>query len=269
MTPSPSSPRTYKAPAALIGAALALTVMAPTQAVARQDPRAASWTLKWNPEANRDGLDAFEGIEDDRADSHSGVKHIYTQGNNFRFDMHNRDRDGSDRQRNEVKGMRQPAGGSYLVMRNGETWRFTWRLFIPNSLKSTTTFTHIMQMKAPGSGGPIVVQSLRRVNGEQTIELQAALTGTIVGRTDLEPLHDKWIDIDFEMKIGNAPDGRIRWIVRDGSRTVIDASKSGLDTWLEDRVRPKWGIYRSINDTSGSLRDSYMLTTNMRGYQWQ
>jgi hypothetical protein len=41
-----------------------------------------------------------------------------------------------------------------------------------------------------------------------------------------------------------------------------------VDTWLFDRVRPKWGIYRSIRDTSGSLEDTYLLITKLRAYQW-
>ncbi|WP_222853704.1 hypothetical protein [Fodinicola acaciae] len=48
---------------------------------------------------------------------------------------------------------------------------------------------------------------------------------------------------------------------------MVDASKTGVDTFLEDRVRPKWGIYRSLGDTSGSLQNCYLLLTNMRGYQ--
>jgi chitin-binding protein len=48
---------------------------------------------------------------------------------------------------------------------------------------------------------------------------------------------------------------------------VIDKSRTGVDTFLADRVRPKWGIYRSLGDTSGSLQDTYLLLTDLRGYQ--
>lgn len=229
---------------------------------------AVTWTQKWAPSASEVGLKAFETVEDDRANSHpAGKPHIFVQGDDFRFTMHTVDRDTSpDRQRQEVTGMRN--GSSYLEWHRGEIWRTTYSMYIPSSLKATTTFTHIMQMKQPGTGtGPIVVQSLRRVNGKETIELQVATSGTLVGRTDLAPLHDRWIDVDFQITIGDGKAGAVRWILKNGGSTVIDASKTGVDTFLADRVRPKWGIYRSLGDTSGSLQNCYLLLTNMRGYQ--
>ncbi|WP_406442969.1 polysaccharide lyase [Streptomyces sp. NBC_00631] len=249
--------------AALAGAATAAVGLPATAA------HAASWQLKWQPSASGDGLRAFETVEDDRADSHpAGQPHIYATGDNWRFNMHMVDRDTStDRQRQEVTGLRT-SSSSYLKWNEGQTWRVTYSMYIPSSLKATTTFTHIMQMKQPGTGtSPIVVQSLRRVNGKQTIELKLAVDDILVGRTDLDPLHDKWTDVDFQIKVGNGSAGSVRWILKSGGATVIDASKTGVDTFLADRVRPKWGIYRSLGDTSGSLQDTYLLLTNLRGYQ--
>jgi hypothetical protein len=246
-------------------AALALTTgllpLAPAQA-------APTWELRWSPVPSQTGLRAFETIEDDRAKSHqAAAPHIKTVGDTFRFDMHMVDRDSStDRQRHEVTGMRN--GSSYLEWRLGETWRVTYSMYIPSSLKATTSFTHIMQTKQPGSGtSPITVTSLRRVNGKQTIEHKVFDSNTLVGRTDLEPLQNKWIDVEYEIKIGNGTAGSVRWVIRSGGTTVIDATKTGVDTFLADRVRPKWGIYRSLGDTSGSLQDTYLLLRNMRGYR--
>ncbi|MCC5476356.1 polysaccharide lyase [Streptomyces barringtoniae] len=249
--------------AALGGAVTAATGLPATEA------HAASWQLKWSPSARSDGLGAFETVEDDRAHSHpAGHPHIFATGDNWRFNMHTVDRDTStDRQRQEVTGLRTGAG-SYLRWTEGQTWRLTYSMYIPSTLKATTTFTHIMQMKQPGAGtSPIVVQSLRRLNGVQTIELRLAIGDILVGRTNLDPLHDKWTDVDFQIKIGNGSAGSVRWILKNGSTTVVDKSRSGVDTFLADRVRPKWGIYRSLGDTSGSLQDTYLLLTNLRGYQ--
>lgn len=249
--------------AALGGAAAAVTGLPATAA------HAASWQLKWSPSARTDGLGAFETVEDDRAHSHpAGHPHIHATGDNWRFDIHTVDRDTStDRQRQEVTGLRTGAD-SYLKWTEGQTWRVTYSMYIPSTLKATTTFTHIMQMKQPGTGtSPIVVQSLRRVNGKQAIELRLAIDDILVGRTNLDPLHDKWTDVDFQIKVGNGSAGSVRWILKSGSTTVIDKSRSGVDTFLADRVRPKWGIYRSLGDTSGSLQNTYLLLTNLRGYQ--
>ncbi|KKD06406.1 heparin lyase I family protein [Streptomyces sp. WM6386] len=250
---------------AAFGGAAAATVGLPASTA-----HAASWQLKWSPSASSDGLGAFETIEDDRADSHtSAAPHIYATGNNWRFTMHTVDRDTStDRQRHEVTGLRNGSGSNYLKWTEGQTWRVTYSMYIPSSLKATTSFTHIMQMKQPGTGSsPVVVQSLRRVNGVQTIELKQFTDDILIGRTELEPLHDSWIDVDFQIKVGNGSAGSLRWILKNGSTTVIDKSRTGIDTFLADRVRPKWGIYRSLGDTSGSLQNCYLLLSNMRGYQ--
>jgi hypothetical protein len=258
--------------ATMLGAWAAPAVAAPAWAADAQAGTgpgpAPRWRLRWAPQPCRDGLAAFEHVEDDRANSHpEGQPHIVVEDDHYRFTMHTVDRDTStDRQRQEVRGML--ASGRTLSLLQGETWRFTYSMFIPDTLKSTTTFTHIMQMKAPGTGtGPIVVQSLRRYGAVQKIELKIPDSNTLVGAVDLEPLQNHWIDVEFEIGIGEAPDGWVRWVIRDGAATVIDTTTTGVDTWLVDRVRPKWGIYRSLGDTSGSLQDTYMLIRDPRAYQ--
>ncbi|MEI5097576.1 Tat pathway signal sequence domain protein [Streptomyces sp. PmtG] len=256
---------------ALLGAALGAGAGAAATAAglpAAAAAPAAAWQLRWSPSARAVGTRAFETLEDDRAGSHPAAKpHIRAEGDSFRFDIHTVDRDTStDRQRQEVTGCRD--GDTFLKWREGETWRLTYRMYLPSSLKATTTFTHIMQMKQPGTGSaPLVVQSLRRVGGAQTIELKVFEQDVLVGRTDLEPLHDRWTDVDFQITIGDGAAGSVRWILKSGGTTVIDRAKSGVDTFLADRVRPKWGIYRSLGDTSGSLKDTYLLLTDLRAYQ--
>jgi hypothetical protein len=228
---------------------------------------AATWQLRWAPEASTHGLAAFEGVEDDRANSHpAGQPHIFVSGNDYRFNMHLVDRDTmTDRQRQEVKGM--VWDGADLILAKGEIWKLTHRMFIPGSLKATTSFTHIMQTKAPGTDTlPMITMSLRRHSGVQKVEL--VVSGTNIGMVDLEPLQNKWIDVELEMTIGDSATGRVRWVLRDGATTIIDVTRSGVDTWLQDRVRPKWGIYRSLGDTSGSLQDCYLLINSMRAYKW-
>jgi hypothetical protein len=243
------------APVLLSGGAHAAT----TPGVVGRDAAAAA-PGTWTPKPASIGLKMFEHLEDDRARSHPGVKHITVSGDTVRFDMHLGDRDTSkDRQRNEAVGMNQ--NGADVIMKNGETWKMSWDLFIPGSLRATSSFTHIHQLKMPGVGSaPIFVMSLRVRGGTPTIETQVAHKGVHVGHTNLAPLQDKWIRTEFEYRISD--NGRVRWVLRDGSRTVIDVTRSGVDMFMADRVRPKWGIYRSLNDKA-NLRNCFMLLRNM------
>jgi hypothetical protein len=179
--------------------------------------------------------------------------------------MHKVDRDRStDRQRNEVRGIR--TGGHDLILLKGSTWRFSQQMYVPSSLKGTTSFTHIMQMKVPGTGsGPILTMSLRRSGSSQKIQIE--VDGSTVGSTNLTPLQNKWIDMSLELTIGDKPAGKVRFTVKDGTKTVVDATRSNVDTWVEDRVRPKWGIYRSLSD-KGQIQDTYLLLRAMRAEEW-
>jgi hypothetical protein len=222
----------------------------------------AALALRWSPDPAVDGLRAFVGIEDDRSHSHPGVTHIRAVGDTYRFDMHVRDRDGSDRQRQEVRAM--AANGKRVDMHKNETWRYEYQMYIPSSLKGTTSFTHIFQVKHAGVGSPVVTVSLGRSGSAEHIEMRMYGEGAAkVGVTDLAPLRDKWIDVRIEIKVADS--GRLRFTLKDGSTTVVDAQRSG-DTWLGgSQAHPKWGIYRSIKDC-GQLRDTYLLLRNMRAY---
>jgi len=161
-----------------------LLLGSPTAANAAVQP---GWRLRWAPDAARDGLAAFEHAEDDRANSDPArAPHISVDGDAYRFVMHMEDRDTStDRQRHEVRGMRN--GDQTVNMLYGDAWRFTYSMFIPDTLKATTTFSHIMQMKEPGTGSsPIIVQSLRRTAGRPTLELRVFDSDTLVGAVDLD-----------------------------------------------------------------------------------
>jgi carbohydrate binding protein with CBM35 domain len=256
--------------AALVVALLVTPLTAAHPAGAATPVHEPTWRLRWAPEADQEGLSAFEHVEDDRAHTDpAGYPHIFVDGDAYRFTMNMGIHDISpDRQRNEVRGMRTDDGRTVTLL-DGETWRFTYQMFIPDTLKATTRFTHIMQMKAPGTGSdPIVVTSLRRYGTVPRMELRVMTTNTVIGAVDLAPLQNHWIDLEFDIHVGDAPDGWVRWAVRDGDTTVIDTTATGMDTWLFDRVRPKWGIYRSLGDTSGSLQDTYLLIRHLRAYQW-
>jgi hypothetical protein len=265
--PSPSasvSPSRSASPAPSASA-----INAPPPPVALPPP--PGWKLMWAPEAKRDGLGAFEGVEDDRANPHPTVKHIYVQGNDYRFDMPKDERDtATDRQRNEVKGMH--TGGQDLALGLGETWRLDWSIYLPDSLQGTFGFTHIMQLKMPGNDTkPILTMDLTRNKNTQAqlIQVKVFDAGIVIASTDLAPLHNKWLSSSLTFTIGDAPAGAVSWTLSAGGAPVTGGTKTGVDTWLQERVRPKWGIYRSVEGFKDPypLANCSMLISNMRAYR--
>jgi chitin-binding protein len=75
------------------------------------------------------------------------------------------------------------------------------------------------------------------------------------------------LNTSLAFTIGDRPAGSATWTLSAGGSTLVNATRTGVDTWLQDRVRPKWGIYRSLSDTSGSLEDCYLLLSNMRAHR--
>jgi hypothetical protein len=169
----------------------------------------------------------------------------------------------TDRLRCETRGMVGPSGEIDLL--NGQTWRLTWSLYLPATLKGTGRFTHIMQMKyvdkgGGASGSPIVTVTLR---GGDKMEVLFWIGGGSITTVDISALHDKWLSADMTIKIG--PAGNLHWVLKDGDKVVVDKTQAGT-TWPSDgaRLRPKWGIYRGITD---GVQTTYIMLSDLRAYQ--
>jgi hypothetical protein len=218
----------------------------------------------WHPSPGTDGLNAFEGVEDDRAHSDPGVKHIYVKDGGYHWDMPVKERDRqTDRQRNEVRGMRN--AGKALVMGQGSTWRLTYDLYLPSSLHGTSEFTHIHQLKKPDTGSlPLVTMSLRRDAGPEVLALYAFAAGVDVAVTPLAPLRDHWVSVDLTYLIG--PKGAAHFTLKDNGRTVVQGSRTNIKIWLGDRIWPKWGIYRSVRSAKSDIVKTWMEIRNFKAY---
>ncbi|MFI6786344.1 hypothetical protein ACIBG4_03355 [Nonomuraea sp. NPDC050383] len=233
-----------------------------------ESARPQRWEQRWSPSPSRDGLKAFEALEDDRRGSHpEGQPHITVQRDAWRFDAHLADRDGSDRMRNEVRGMRDHDGRP-LEIREDEVWRITYQMYIPDTLDATTSFSHIWQLKFSDVGTPVAQISLPVVNGVQKIQARYWTQDDQaheVASADLEPLQNRWITTTLELKAGHQ--GYLRWVLQDGRRTVADQRADGIDLWWtrEQYGRPKWGIYRSIK--SAGLQETYLLVRDLKAWQ--
>jgi hypothetical protein len=234
-------------------------------------------TLRWSPSASRDGKAAFEGLEmPDSNGVHPGAVHFSTVTDHdaFRIDQHydppgavDYDVKVQDRLRCEVKGMH--ASGVNLQLVSGQTWRLSWSLLVPSSLQGSTRFHHIWQMKyvdtaGASSDGPVLTLDLINQSGVEKIRLD------VFGVTSTAPvklIHDRWLTTEVTVKIAPGTAGSARWRLWDGATQLADETKAGISTWPSNaaRLRPKWGIYRSLGDLS-AIQTSYILLSGMKGF---
>jgi len=242
----------------------------PTSGTPTPTPRPiGGWTLRWTGDAS-EGLSVFEGLEDDRASSHTSFgPHIRAQSAGyFEWFMHMVDRDGSDRQRHEVKGINE--NGTDIHQLQGSTWMFTYEMYIPSSMTGGERFTHIYQQKmvtdAGSSGGPLITLSPA---GGNTI-LPRVISG--FSSLPLSQYWNKWVYIEFEHKFDfGSNGGYARYLARDTTTgtTLTNQTRTGNMFANEGtccrRVRPKWGIYRSLE--SSGLQDTFLRIRNMKAYQ--
>jgi hypothetical protein len=249
--------------------ALAVTALATPVALGPLTCAHAATTL-WRPNPATDGLKAFEGIEADRGNRHPDRKYVVVEGgDHYRFNIWADDRDttgGGDRQRTESKGMVQ--NGSVLKMRNGETWTIAYDMFMPPSLHGTSKFTHIFQTKTPATNaGPWVTVDLSRSGSSEIIQARAyGNSGSpAIAKADLAPLRNKWISIALTLTIG--PKGAATAVIRDGTGSGAPIAAQGRLSTVNipdqgDYVRPKWGIYRSVQSAKSDILDTYLLFRN-------
>jgi len=247
---------------------LAASALAAPVVLGAAHPAAAASPL-WHPNPGSDGLKAFEGIEADRGDLHPDRDYVYVEGDHYRFNIWKDDRDttgGGDRQRTESKGMVQ--GGTKLKMRNGETWTISYEMYMPSSLHGTSKFTHIFQTKTPATnGGPWVTLDLGRSGSTERLRARAyANSGSPdIAATNLAPLRDKWITIEWTLTPGSG--GRAGCVIRNGTGSGAPVAAQGSMSNVKmpdegDYVRPKWGIYRSVESASSDILNTYLLFRN-------
>jgi chitin-binding protein len=84
-------------------------------------------------------------------------------------------------------------------------------------------------------------------------------------------LQNTWIQSSVTFTVGATPRGSVGWILRDQNGAVlVNNTVTGVGTFVAsegDRVRPKWGIYRSLDSNHAELVPCAMYLDNLRGYQ--
>ena len=171
----------------------------------------------------------------------------------------------TDRQRTEIKTYgSSPANVKAF---NGDEMLFKWRFKLAAGFKPSSSFTHIHQIKA-GDGtnddSPLITITPRYGSPNKLEIIHTGNTSaTTLGKVkivELAPFEDTWIEAIEKMKFGT--NGTYELVLKRLSDGVVllSYSTNSMDLWRTAAtfIRPKWGIYRSLND-SGRLRDEKVL----------
>jgi hypothetical protein len=163
-----------------------------------------------------------------------------------------------DRQRNEIKTY--GPSPDYLKGFLGDTVTFRWRFRLDPGFQPSPSFTHIHQIKAGDgdSGAPIVTLTPRSGNPDilQITHTDSNSVSTTLLHTDLAPFKGAWVEAYEQLTYGSTGTYSIQIVnVSDGS-VLLSYSNDNIDLWRTGTtfVRPKWGIYRSLNNAN-FLRD--------------
>jgi hypothetical protein len=195
----------------------------------------------------------------------SEVFDVTLNKNVFQFFIHvtpddDRCNGSTDRQRNEIKTY-GPSPDSLKGQLN-ETVTYRWKFKIDAGFQPTPSFTHIHQIKAgDGNDGAPIITITPRYGTPDKLEIihtgnSAATTLGKVKTVDLAAFKGTWVEVTEKVvyKTNGSIDLTIKK-VSDGA-VLLTYSNTNLDMWRDGTTfcRPKWGIYRSLNNLS-YLRD--------------
>lgn len=165
-----------------------------------------------------------------------------------------------DRQRVEIKTYdASPAG---LKGTEGETVVYKWKFLVPAGFQPSSSFTHLHQIKAVGGdeSDPIFVLTARK-GSPNKLELNyyesSNLNSVKLTSVNLSLFEGNWVEVTERVKVSNT-NGTYSIVIKNvkTSATILTYSNSNILTIRADNnfIRPKWGIYRSLN-TPSDLRD--------------
>jgi hypothetical protein len=175
-----------------------------------------------------------------------------------------------DRQRVEIKSY-DPSPAN-LKATLGETVTYKWFFRLPNGFQPSNNFTHIHQIKAVGGDDddPLFTITPRlQGNGNTRMEIiyvsETSASNVYLATAPLSQFLGEWVEVTEQIFYGTGTSGRFSIVIKrvsDGA-TLINYSNNALQTFRTGNtfVRPKWGIYRSLNNSQQLRDDSLRLAT--------
>lgn len=164
-----------------------------------------------------------------------------------------------DRQRLEIKTDSESPAYNKAFLDDTVTYR--WKFRLPAGFQSSSSFTHIHQLKA-GDGdaeAPIITLTPKKGVPDKIQILWsdgAAGNGATLTDAPLAPFLDTWVEAYEKVTYGeNGKYSIVVRRVRDGA-ILLTYTNTNIDLWRVGTtfVMPRWGIYRSLANPS-ELRD--------------
>ena len=215
---------------------------------------------------------------------HPAFKHIQLQRDTilkktvFAFTMH-KDIDGNfserkDRQRLEIKTFNKSPEN--MKAADGETHTYRWKFKIDAAFQPSPSFCHIHQLKAgdgDDAGAPLITITPRFGKPDKLQIIFSAPKNSssksgVLTAVDLAPFKGTWVEVSEKVKFSH--EGSYDIVLRRVSddAVLLEQHSPVLDLWRGTAtfMRPKFGIYRSLNDLS-YLRDETLLFADFSLYE--
>lgn len=189
----------------------------------------------------------------------------------FAFHSHIRQDDdrciNTDRQRVEIKTYdRSP---QEMLGYDGEYVTYSWNFKLDGGFLPPYSFCHIHQLKAVGGDDsmPVITVSLRKSTPNVLQLLQYDSMGRLLFLKE-EPLSKftgRWVHAESEVVYGHH--GAYNMTLRDyaTNAVLLHYSSNDIDFWRNDTttvasfIRPKWGVYRSVQEAVLSRNETVLF----------
>lgn len=185
----------------------------------------------------------------------------------FAFHSHIRQDDdrciNTDRQRVEIKSYdRSP---QELLGYDGEFVTYSWNFKLDSGFLPPYSFCHIHQLKAVGGDDsmPVITITLRRSTPNVLQLLQYDSVGRLLFLKE-EPLTKfagNWVRGESEVKYGTNGTYNIKLSNYATKEVLLEYSSANIDFWRNETtfIRPKWGIYRSVQEAVLSRNETVLF----------
>jgi hypothetical protein len=165
----------------------------------------------------------------------------------------------TDKQRVEIKTY--AASPDNLKGTLGENIIYKWRFKIQTGFQPSSNFTHLHQIKGvDGDDSSPLFTLTPRLGTPNKLELIYVANSTSgadkISIVDLLPFEGIWVDAEEMINVGSSGTYSITLKKHSDGTVLLSYSNSNIATIRPDNtfIRPKWGIYRSLNDIV-NLRD--------------